>query len=96
MTVGLLPAHVLGDVPVSELDVHAFNQIPVGTGPYQVAEPYELHDDGSASVVLSVFPQYYGSTAQIEKIRFVAYPTSTALAENPSLLNPAARISHSL
>ena len=96
MTVGLLPAHVLGDVPVSELDVHAFNQIRVGTGTYQVAEPYELRDDGSASVVLSVFPQYYGSTAQIEKIRFVAYPTSTALAENRSVWNGAARIRQSL
>jgi len=96
MTVGLLPEHILGDVPVSELDVHAFNQIPIGSGPYQVAEPYEMHDDGSASVVLSVFPQYYGSAASIEKIRFVAYPTSTALAENRSVWNGAARIRQSL
>ncbi len=96
LTVGLLPEHVLSGVTVSELDVHPFNQIPVGTGPYQVAESYELHDDGSASVVLSIFPQYYGEVPNIDKIRFVAYATSTALAENRSVWNGAARIRQSL
>jgi len=30
----LLPAHLLGDVPVSELATDPFNQHPIGTGPY--------------------------------------------------------------
>ena len=30
-TIGLIPKHVLEDVPVAELDQHAFNYQPVGT-----------------------------------------------------------------
>lgn len=92
LTVGLLPEHILGDTAVSELDVHAFNNLPVGTGPYKVNDAYERHDDGSTSVVLSVFPQYYGSIPSLETIRFVAYPTVLDLVANRSSWNGAARI----
>lgn len=96
LTVGLLPEHILGDVAVAELDTHDFNQLPVGTGPYQVLNPYEINDDGSTSVTLELFPQYYGSIPTIESLRFVAYPSATALVENRSVWNGAARIRQSL
>lgn len=35
-TRGILPAHILGDVPVAQLSSHPFNQAPVGTGPFMV------------------------------------------------------------
>jgi peptide/nickel transport system substrate-binding protein len=37
-TIGLLPKHVLQDVPVAELDQHPFNYQPVGNGLFQVTE----------------------------------------------------------
>ncbi|MEK9160292.1 MAG: peptide ABC transporter substrate-binding protein [Patescibacteria group bacterium] len=96
LTVGLLPEHILADVPVAELDTDDFNQLPVGTGPYQVLSPYEINDDGSTSVTLNVFPQYYEVVPTIESIRFVAYPTASDLVDNRSVWNGAARIRQSL
>ena len=91
---GLLPEHVLRWCHCFGARCSSLQSDSVGTGPYQ-AESYELHDDGSASVVLSIFPQYYGEVPNIGKIRFVAYATSTALAENRSVWNGAARIRQS-
>ena len=95
MTVGLLPYHVLKEVPVAELDTADFNQLPIGTGPYQVLSPYEINNDGSTSVTLTVFPQYYGAVSSIEKLRFVAYPTMDQLVEHRSVWSGAARIRQS-
>lgn len=96
LTVGLLPEHLLKDIPVAELDTADFNQLPVGTGPYQVENPYEINNDGSTSVTLNVFPQYYGAVPSLESIRFVAYPTASDLVANRSVWNGAARIRQSL
>lgn len=96
LTVGLLPEHVLADIPVSELDTADFNQLPIGTGPYQVLKPYEINNDGSTSVTLELFPQYYGAVPTLESIRFVAYPTVSDLVDNRSVWNGAARIRQSL
>ncbi|MCP4358553.1 MAG: peptide ABC transporter substrate-binding protein [Chloroflexi bacterium] len=35
-TRGILPAHLLADVPAAEIATHPFNQMPVGTGPWMV------------------------------------------------------------
>lgn len=96
LTVGLLPQHVLSDIPVSDLDTADFNQLPIGTGPYQVLKPYEINNDGSTSVTLELFPQYYGAVPTLESIRFVAYPTVSDLVDNRSVWNGAARIRQSL
>ena len=37
-TIGIVPQHVLADVPVVELDRHPFNYSPVGTGLFKVKE----------------------------------------------------------
>lgn len=95
LTVGLLPEHILKDVPVAELDTADFNQLPIGTGPYQVLNPYEINGDGSTTVTLDLFPQYYGAVPSIESLRFVAYPTLADLIENRSVWNGAARIKQS-
>ncbi len=95
LTVGLLPKHILEDIPVAELDTADFNQLPIGTGPYQVLKPYEINSDGSSSVTLELFPQYYGAVPSIESLRFVAYPTIEDLVDNRSVWNGAARIRQS-
>ncbi len=96
LTVGLLPKHILGEVPVAELDTHEFNNAPIGTGPYQIAAPYEIHEDGSSSVMLTVYPEYYGEIPTLKQLRFVAYPTLEDLAENRSVWHGAARLRESM
>jgi len=95
LTVGILPKHILGEVPVSELDTDDFNKMPIGTGPYKVSSPYIKNDDGSTSVELTVFKDYYSQKPTIENIRFISYPTSEILAANRSVWNGAARIKQS-
>lgn len=96
LTVGLLPHHILGDVPISELDTHDFNKHPIGTGPYQVVSPYEFLEDGATSVNLTINPLFYGELPSVENIRFIAYPNSQILADNRSVWKGAARIRQSL
>lgn len=96
LTVGLLPKHILGEVPVADLDEHDFNKMPIGTGPYKVEEAYSLNDDGSSSVTLISNDLYYGPKPNFESVRFVAYPTVTDLTSNRSTWHGAARIKSSL
>jgi peptide/nickel transport system substrate-binding protein len=95
MTVGILPHHILGEVPVSELDTHEFNKLPVGSGPYMAADSYEILPDGATSVSLTVNPLYYGEIPSMENIRFMAYPSVTQLVDNRSSWHGAARIRQS-
>lgn len=95
LTLGILPQHILGEVPVDELDTHEFNKQPIGSGPYMVTEPYSIGPDGGTSVTLTAFEQYYGEVAQMKNIRFVAYPSISQLAENRSVWHGAARIRES-
>jgi peptide/nickel transport system substrate-binding protein len=67
-TFGLLPAHVLKDVPAAELSNHAFNLRPVGTGPFAVREVTDQH------VVLAANQYYYGSRPYFDSVEIVLYP----------------------
>lgn len=96
LTVGILPKHILGEVPVVELATHDFNKTPVGSGPYKVNGSYEINNDGTTSVNLMASENYYGIKPQIENLRFVAYPTITDLIENRSSWHGAARIRESM
>lgn len=96
LTVGLLPKHLLGGIPIADLDEEDFNKMPVGTGPYEVASPYTLNEDGSSTVTLTANDNYYGEEPSIKTVRFIAYPTITELTENRSTWNGAARIKASL
>ncbi len=91
-TVGLLPKHILGDVPVSELDTHEFNKHPVGTGPYMVSAPYEEVDEGEFVVELEVFEDYYGDVPSITNLRFHTFPDTDSLLDNEGQWHGTARI----
>jgi len=91
-TVGLLPKHILGDVPVDELDTNEFNKYPVGTGPYMVVAPYEEVDDGEFVVELKRFDDYYGDLPTITDIRFHTFPDTESLLENEGQWHGTARI----
>lgn len=96
LTVGILPKHILGEVPVTELATHDFNKTPVGSGPYKVNGAYEINEDGTTSVNLTASENYYGQIPNIKNLRFIAYPSITALIENRASWHGAARIRESM
>ena len=96
LTVGILPKHILGEVPVVELATHDFNKTPIGSGPYKVNGSYEINGDGTTSVNLTASENYYGLHPKIQNLRFIAYPSVTDLIENRSTWHGAARIRESM
>lgn len=75
LTFGVLPKHLLENVPVGQLANHEFNLQPVGSGPYKF--DHLLTDNGQITgVVLTRFPDYYGAQHYIEQVVFLYYPTS--------------------
>ncbi|MBI3964041.1 MAG: peptide ABC transporter substrate-binding protein [Chloroflexi bacterium] len=72
LTIGLLPAHILGSVPPAELARHAFNASPIGTGPFRVR---------SASVQQIELEAVTGADGRqplLEKIVLRFFPTDRA------------------
>jgi peptide/nickel transport system substrate-binding protein len=67
-TIGILPQHVLADVPASELPRDQFNVRPVGTGMFQVGEV------SGEYVILDANPDYFGDKPLLSKIEFKFYP----------------------
>ena len=64
-TIGLLPAHLLSDVPAADLPEHSFStRQPVGTGMFQVES---VSPD---SVTLVVNPDYWTSKPYLERLEF--------------------------
>jgi peptide/nickel transport system substrate-binding protein len=73
-TIGLLPAHLLGNVPASALGRHPFStQEPVGTGMFQI--------DSVAPdrVVLAANPAYWGPEPELDGLEFWFYGSWNAL-----------------
>ncbi len=66
--VGILPAHVLGDVSPRDLPTHRFNIQPVGTGPYRVKEVW------ADRIVLEAAPTYFGPRPYLSRVLFRIYP----------------------
>jgi peptide/nickel transport system substrate-binding protein len=75
LTFGILPEHLLEEVPAAEMPDAEFNISPVGTGPYQF--DHLLVEDGQITgVVLTVSNTYYGTAPFIEQVVFRYYETS--------------------
>jgi len=91
-TVGLLPKHILGETPITELDTSDFNKNPIGTGPYKVTTGYESVSDTEQVVELEIFNQYYGDMPKITNIRFHTFPDLETLLENEGQWHGTARI----
>jgi peptide/nickel transport system substrate-binding protein len=68
-TIGILPEHILKDVPVSELKRHEFNRQPVGTG------PFELDEINAKYARLSPNPRYDGPEPRLAQLEFRFYPS---------------------
>ena len=72
MTIGILPEHLLAG---KDLTTCAFNQNPVGAGPYRLKDW-----DMGQSITMERFDDYYGGQPQIEQVIFVIVPDSDARA----------------
>jgi peptide/nickel transport system substrate-binding protein len=77
-TVGILPAHILSTVPVSELANSQFNAAPIGTGPFMVSEV------SARQVVLITNSNFYRPRPYLDRIEFVFYPNDQAVLEGRS------------
>jgi peptide/nickel transport system substrate-binding protein len=67
-TIGLLPAHLLRDVPPGDLFQHPFNRRPVGTGPFQLTELT------ASRALLDSNPRFYGARPYLSRVQFRFYP----------------------
>ncbi|MFQ6059537.1 MAG: ABC transporter substrate-binding protein [Anaerolineae bacterium] len=72
-TIGILPAHLLKDVPIEALAEDPFNRHPVGTGPFMV------EDSNAAHILLKANPYFYGPRPYLDKIEFKFYPDYQSL-----------------
>ena len=73
-TVGLLPFHILKDVPAALLPEHAFNLRPIGTGPFQVVEVSSKH------ALLRANPDYYQGRPYFDKLEVVFFADQESVA----------------
>lgn len=89
LTVGILPKHIVGDLPLSELEKSSFNKNPIGSGPYRVVNT-SFNQSGD-SVSLHVFENYYGQKPSIEKLRVVTFVDEAALLKELNALDAVAK-----
>ncbi len=72
-TIGILPAHLLKDVPPAQLPKHPFNLQPIGTGPFAVKKV-------TAEVAsLEVTDRTWAHTPFLSRIEMKFYPSYEAL-----------------
>lgn len=79
---GLLPSHLLADVPPVDIATHSFSTLnPIGTGPYQLEQPGGLSD---ARISLRRFDGHWAAKdghPYLDRLVFQLYPTTeSALA----------------
>lgn len=93
MGAAIVPQHLLGSLTADQINRAPFNQRPVGTGPFYVAE--FLTDD---HVTLAANPHYWGKKARLQRIVVRIVPEQNAQvnlmrAGDLSVLSvPAARL----
>jgi len=69
---GLLPAHILGHLPVETLEQAPFNLYPIGTGPYRFISLTPM--DNFSEATLEAFDDYYGEEPNISTIQIRIFP----------------------
>ncbi|WP_414703632.1 peptide-binding protein [Pseudalkalibacillus sp. SCS-8] len=75
LTYGILPEHILGDVPVKELGEHEFNtKNPIGSGPFKFEEWKE-----GQYVKVTAFEDYFEGRPNLDSITYKIVPDANAL-----------------
>src|SRR3990170_742032 len=77
---GILPKHLLENVPVDQIIDNEFNLHQVGSGPYQF-DSLIIENGEIKGVILKQSPGYYGSKPYIEQVVFMYYPDARSALE---------------
>jgi peptide/nickel transport system substrate-binding protein len=82
LTGGILPAHLLKDIPPVELRSIKFNtQSPIGTGPFLWKSVTVNDSRQSDTIQLANFDRYHDGRPQLDGITLKTYPDSHALLD---------------
>ncbi len=73
-SLGILPAHIVEQIPPNQWPDRDFNVHPIGTGPFRLTKI----DAGRAIVTLEPFADYFGAKAKLGRIELHFYPTALA------------------
>lgn len=76
-TFGILPKHLLENIPADQLAAAEFNLKPIGTGPYKF-DSLIVNNGQITGITLKVNEEYYLPRAFIEQVVFRFYPTSAS------------------
>lgn len=76
-TRGILPAHLLSEVPVNLIADHEFNRQPIGTGPYMVNPGNDWQQDGY--LLLSQAPGHWRGGTMLDALEIRFFPDSESL-----------------
>ncbi len=76
-TRGIVPAHILGNVPPAQIAAHDFNRQPVGTGPFMVPVGDNWERAGRLRLVPN--PAFWRQGAQLDSVTFRFYPDVEAV-----------------
>ncbi|MCE7791335.1 peptide-binding protein [Salipaludibacillus sp. CUR1] len=60
---GIMPEHILGDVPATELEEHDFTRDPVGSGPFE----FDTWEDGQY-VQLTAYEDYWEGAPHLDRL----------------------------
>ena len=96
LTLGIVPAHALRNVPPADLASTDFNLHPVGTGPFKVQEV--VPSGGQVDhVLLTANTDYYSSQPYLDKIeiKFFADDAAVFNAYRAGLVQGIARVAYS-
>lgn len=91
-TVGIVPKHILKDVPPEELDRNEFNIHPIGNGPYMLSEPIKNIEKNENQIYLTLFSKYYGTKPHVKDLRFFTFATEEDLFKSKNALNGLSKI----
>lgn len=77
VTRGIIPAHLLAEVPVAELGQASFSVAPVGTGPFRVEPGQDWERTGR--IRLTPNPDYWREGTQLSDLEIRFYPSEEAM-----------------
>lgn len=78
-TRGILPAHRLEGVTAADLAAHPFNDSPIGTGPFMVAEDQDWRQSGQLRLLPN--PMFWRQGTQLDALTFRFFPDEATLLE---------------
>lgn len=85
LTIGILPKHLLFDLPIEKIDQSTFNQHPIGAGPYKFNQI--IINKNSVDVNLKRFEEYYGLKPKLTGIVLKVYSNYNTLIKDLDILN---------